>query len=260
MKPDFTKNYYQILDLNKNSDPKQIRINYINLSKIWHPDISKLDNAKETFENIVEAYNILSKKQLKQSWDKYSIFGKDYTEEVYMNNFEFSNQGFEFNSFKSVIDKTKDERIHIILLLDKFQKIVQIERFMLCNNCDGTGHDYSKLAECLICKGDKKNKQGKDCFMCEGKGVIKSLECEMCNNTGAFNNKICRLCNGKGNISLSDCNACKSEGRIRVVERIEIKEEDFILEEEVKILVLKGKGHSSKLNIGIIGDLCIKIK
>lgn len=56
------RDYYQILELNRDATPEQIRLAYRRLSKIWHPDVSEADPevAAEMFSAINEAYRVLS--------------------------------------------------------------------------------------------------------------------------------------------------------------------------------------------------------
>lgn len=253
---DFSKNYYEVLRVNNKATVEEIRISYRKLSKIWHPDISKQPNSKEYFKEIVEAHETLSDLNKKSKYDKESIWGKDWSEDNIFSEFNFSDQAKEFDSFKETIDKTKNDRIHIIYMLDSFKDSIEIERLLLCNYCDGSGKDIKSLADCIICKGDGKNSKGINCFMCDGSGKMDSMECEMCDGSGNAYGQKCRLCKGQGKISLSNCKKCNSEGRIKVKEIINLNLEEFVDNQ----LVIKMKGHASKLNIGIMGDLCVKIK
>jgi hypothetical protein len=51
--------YLEILELNPGATKEEVKRSYRRLSKIYHPDISKSDDAKERFIEINEAYNFL---------------------------------------------------------------------------------------------------------------------------------------------------------------------------------------------------------
>jgi len=64
------RSFYQILDVQPSSEPKQIKDNFYKLSKEFHPDINKDDPLALTkFKEIVEAYEVLSNPVEKRKYD-----------------------------------------------------------------------------------------------------------------------------------------------------------------------------------------------
>lgn len=66
------KNYYDILQVNKNASPEIIEKAYKTLAKKYHPDLQTEDNKKQSEEilkEINEAYEILSNPEKKQDYD-----------------------------------------------------------------------------------------------------------------------------------------------------------------------------------------------
>lgn len=55
-----SNNYYHILGISSNSDQEYIKNSYRNLAKIYHPDVSKVEDAEEIFKKINSAYETLS--------------------------------------------------------------------------------------------------------------------------------------------------------------------------------------------------------
>lgn len=66
--------YYKILEVDVTSTPQQIKKSYRKLSLQYHPDKNPAPEAKEKFQAITEAYQVLSSDELRQKYDK---FGKD---------------------------------------------------------------------------------------------------------------------------------------------------------------------------------------
>ena len=66
-KYDPTKDYYRILDVNKNSSDTQIKKAYYSLAKQYHPDSNPGFQGK--FKQINEAYTVLSDKKVKKQYD-----------------------------------------------------------------------------------------------------------------------------------------------------------------------------------------------
>ena len=57
---DNSKNYYEILGIEKDASEEEIKFAYRRLAKKYHPDVNKTDpNAKNKFIEINEAYNVL---------------------------------------------------------------------------------------------------------------------------------------------------------------------------------------------------------
>ena len=54
------KNYYEILELEKDASEQEIKLAYRRLAKKYHPDLNKDDpNAKDKFIEIKNAYDTL---------------------------------------------------------------------------------------------------------------------------------------------------------------------------------------------------------
>lgn len=70
------KNYYDILQVNKNASPEIIEKAYKTLAKKYHPDLQEEENKKqagEILKEINEAYEVLSNPEKKQDYDQHLI-------------------------------------------------------------------------------------------------------------------------------------------------------------------------------------------
>ena len=63
------KNYYSILGIFNNASQDDIKRAYRQKAKLYHPDVSDLDNAQELFVQVHEAYSILSNPQRRSHYD-----------------------------------------------------------------------------------------------------------------------------------------------------------------------------------------------
>jgi curved DNA-binding protein CbpA len=54
------KDFYSVLDIEPDTDKKEIRQAYVQLARQYHPDVNKEPDARERFEEINMAYKILS--------------------------------------------------------------------------------------------------------------------------------------------------------------------------------------------------------
>jgi len=66
---DYTNDLYKVLDLNKNATNEEIKKSFRKLVLKWHPDKNKAPDAKEKFNHIKIAYEILSNKESREKYD-----------------------------------------------------------------------------------------------------------------------------------------------------------------------------------------------
>lgn len=68
------KDYYEILQINKNANNEEIKKSYRKLALKYHPDKNNDPEAAERFKEIAVAYEILSDKEKREIYDR---FGED---------------------------------------------------------------------------------------------------------------------------------------------------------------------------------------
>lgn len=61
--------YYEILNINENSDQEEIRSAYLKLVKRYHPDSGSEEANADKFQQIDEAFRALINKKSKERWD-----------------------------------------------------------------------------------------------------------------------------------------------------------------------------------------------
>lgn len=69
------KDYYRTLGLAKTATIEEIKKAYKKLALRYHPDKNKNAGAEEKFKEIAEAYEVLSDKQKRETYDKYGEDG-----------------------------------------------------------------------------------------------------------------------------------------------------------------------------------------
>lgn len=65
------KNYYQILGVNPDASPREIKQAYRRLARLYHPDLNP--KGGETFKLIAEAYQVLSDPHLRAQYDQQDL-------------------------------------------------------------------------------------------------------------------------------------------------------------------------------------------
>jgi curved DNA-binding protein len=87
-----TKDYYQILGVNKNASDEEIKRAYRKLAMKYHPDKNpNKKEAEERFKEINEAYAVLSDKEKRKQYDTYGAegFRQRFTQEDIFRGFDF---------------------------------------------------------------------------------------------------------------------------------------------------------------------------
>lgn len=194
---------YDRLGLKPECNDSEIKKAYFKLSKKWHPDKNKSEEATKRFQEISEAYEILKDKEKREMYHQVGIdiLRNGGQEEGGIDPSDFFNNFFSgFDGFRNK-NKKKDDREHInerlyISLEDIYNgnKVdISFNRKIFCEECDGTGNKDKKLHDCDKCKGSgqevKVVRMGpmiqqhvQTCHKCKGtgKGGGNSEKCEKC--------------------------------------------------------------------------------
>jgi molecular chaperone DnaJ len=199
---DKNKNYYQILGISKDSTTKEIKKEYYNKAKIFHPDKNNNESDPIIFAEITEAYEILYNKETREEYDLKSKWGKNYNE--YYDLFDVQID-FDYDSEKDRLEKFKKNEVNNIQIEvdDTFDGNLEYERWVKCKTCDGTGKDFS--AKIVIRDNDG--------------NIVKTFDgedgCDFCDGIGKdYRGEDCSFCNGKGKVGLTPCKTCNGEKRV----------------------------------------------
>ena len=98
------RDYYDVLGVQKNSSPEQIKAAYRKLAVKHHPDKNPGDKtSEEKFKEASEAYHVLSDKERKQNYDNFghAAFENGAGGRGGFGNFDFSNHFSEVENFMS---------------------------------------------------------------------------------------------------------------------------------------------------------------
>lgn len=63
------KDYYQVMGIDRNATPDEIKRAYRKLARKYHPDVSKEANAEDKFKELQEAYEVLKDPEKRKKYD-----------------------------------------------------------------------------------------------------------------------------------------------------------------------------------------------
>ena len=263
------KSYYDILGVDKNASPDEIKSAFRKMAKKYHPDINKEAGAEAKFKEIGEAYSVLGDPEKKKQYD---MMGHDaYTQGAQAGGFGGGNPfGGGFSGFSADdIDlgdifgdlfgsfggfggsrssnrrrpvKGKDTLVGIDLTFEEAvfgcKKAITLELDSECDKCSGKGGSGEET-----------------CKTCGGRGRVVQQQRTM---FGVFQTETtCPTCGGSGHTYKETCSKCHGEGHV-----IEKKEIEVTVPEGVNTgsqLRISGKG-AAGYNGGPNGDIYLEFR
>lgn len=257
-----SKDYYNILGVNKTASDDEIKKAYRILAKKYHPDLNQGSaEAAEKLKEVNEAYEVLSDKTKRKNYDDYGdpngqanpfgsgggfsggFSGFGGFEDILSNMFGGSFGGNRRSQASMPQDGADIQvRINLTFVEAAFgcTKNINLNRNETCSECKGTG---------------AKNGETIKCSRCNGSGIINQTQNTMFGRV--MSQSTCPDCSGTGKIIKNKCTKCSGSGLNRVNRNIEINIPGGI--DDNQILTLRGQGEAGK-NGGETGDVQILIK
>jgi molecular chaperone DnaJ len=230
-----SKDYYNVLGVDRSASADEIKKAYRKLSKQYHPDVNPEGDDK--FKEIAEAYDTLSNSDKKEKYDNpaSNMFGGNFD----MNEFA---EMFGFNPFQG----------------QRQQRQTAPEKIMTVNvtpeeSYNGTNKSitYQRQKPCYSCSGGGGERQ--TCTTCKGQGFFMQNQ-----GNGFFQTVLrreCPSCKGKGSILIKACFDCSGIGT-----KTEFKTLDFRLSHNVDSGDFVRVPNGGDYHNGMFGNLLLKIQ
>ena len=269
------RDYYEVLGVNKNSTPDEIKSAYRKAALKWHPDkwVNGTDEEKKTaeekFKEASEAYSVLSDPDKKARYDRYgfagmdggstgaggfggfgdfdlndilnSVFGRGFDFGGFGSGFGFSGGGSRGGSIKQ---RGSNIRVKVKLNLQEIahgvKKKIKVTKYVACTHCHGSGSEDGSTETCPTCHGRGQVVQTVNSFF----GQMQTQS-------------VCPTCNGTGKVIKKKCTHCGGEGIMKGDEVIEIDIPAGVSQDMQ--LTVRGKGNAGPHN-GVNGDLYVLIE
>ncbi|MEO6536100.1 MAG: J domain-containing protein, partial [Candidatus Paceibacterota bacterium] len=258
-----SKNYYEILGVDKKASKDDVKKAFRKLAQKHHPDKGG-DEAK--FKEITEAYSTLSDDKKRREYDNYGQTFAGGAQQGQGGGNPFG--GFDFNGFQQggvefdfsdlfgggfgdIFSGGRGARtqrgrdISIDIEVSFKESILGGRREVL----------ITKIGKCDICKGDgaKPGTEMETCSTCNGAGRVHETRNSM---LGAFSSvRTCPTCEGTGKVPKTPCDNCAGRGVLKQQEEIKVQIPAGI--DGGEMIRMPGLGEAVKG--GISGDLYVKV-
>ncbi|OAT50224.1 molecular chaperone DnaJ [Providencia heimbachae] len=217
------RDFYQVLELEKNASEKDIKRAYKRLAMKFHPDRNQ-DNKEESevkFKEIKEAYEILSDEQKRAAYDQYGHAAFEQGGMGGGGGGGFGGGGADFSDiFGDVFgdifgggrrqqrpSRGSDLQYNMDLTLEEavrgVTKEIRIPTLETCDVCHGNGAKPGTSAD--------------TCSTCHGMGQVHMRQ-------GFFSvQQPCPTCHGRGKVIKDPCNKCHGHGRVEKYKTLSVK-------------------------------------
>ena len=213
------RDYYEVLNVERNASNADLKKAYRKLALQYHPDRNPGDAAaEEKFKEAAEAYDVLTDPQKRQLYDRFGHQGLEGSGFSGFSGFEdiFSSFGDIFEDFfglgsgrgsRSRHQRGADLRYDLSLTFLEaafgVEKELALEKMDTCETCGGNG-----------CKPGT---QPETCNFCRGTG-------QMARSQGFFTVRTtCPHCRGTGQMIADPCRDCRGTGQIKTRKTVSVK-------------------------------------
>jgi molecular chaperone DnaJ len=247
------RDYYEVLDVNRDASDADIKKAYRRLAMKFHPDRNP-DNpkAEEQFKEAKEAYEVLSEPEKRAAYDQYGHAGVDQSAGMGAGGAGFGGFADAFgdifgdifggggNRSRSNVYRGADLRYNLEISLEEAARgaetRIRIPTMDECDTCHGSGA--------------KPGTEPVSCPTCNGHGQVRMTQ-------GFFSiAQTCPKCHGNGKIVQDPCGSCSGQGRIKRQKTLSVKIPAGV--DEGDRIRLSGEGETG-VNSGPNGDLYVVI-
>jgi molecular chaperone DnaJ len=247
------RDYYDLLGVPRGASDAEIKKAFRKLARELHPDVSDEPDAHARFREVAEAYEVLSKPETRELYDRYGHAGlrrRGFTP----GDFDFGNLSDIFSAFfgDDLFARSRGGRARgadvgasvTIELAEAFtgvERTVEIEVAATCERCEGDGAEPgTEPVTCPTCGGLGRLQQ-----------VSRSVFGEFVRTQG------CPQCAGTGRVVETPCTECSGAGRVLRAKKLSVEVPAGI--HDGQRIRLTGEGHAGA-DGGPFGDAYVEVR
>jgi molecular chaperone DnaJ len=247
------RDYYEILGLDRSASDGDIKRAFRRLARELHPDVNDAPDAQERFQQVAEAYEVLSKPETRQLYDRYGHSG--------LRSGGFEPGHFDFGSLSDLFsaffgddmlggtvrsrrargaDTAAQVEIDLAEAAQGVTKTVPFAVSVLCDRCGGDGAEPgTDVSTCPTCGGAGRVQQ-----------VSRSVFGEF------VRTQTCPRCGGEGRVVETPCTKCRGDGHVLEERSLDVTIPPGI--HDGQRIRLTGEGHAGRG--GPAGDAYVLVR
>jgi len=249
------RDYYELLGVSREATDAEIKRAFRRLARELHPDVSAAPDAQERFREVVEAYEVLSKTETRDLYDRYGHAGLR-SGGFQAGQVDFGNLADLFSAFfgdeilfggragrprARGADLAATVEIDLVEAAHGVTREVPFEAAVTCARCDGDGAEPgSEITTCPTCAGTGRLQQ-----------VTRSVFGEF------VRTQTCPECSGSGRRIEQPCTECRGAGRVVEERTLEVEIPPGI--HHGQRIRVSGEGHAGLLG-GSAGDVYVEVR
>lgn len=223
--------YYQTLGISRSANEKEIKSAFRQKARKLHPDVNDAPDAKEKFQEVSRAYEVLSDPSMRQRYDQFGEAGVSGAGQAGAGFSDFGAQ--DFGSFSDIFDTFfggggaggaqsarsrrrsgpqpgEDLRLDVDVPFEKAvfgaEQKIRFSHLENCGTCSGSGV--------------KPGSKPRSCGTCDGSGTVMQV---VRTPLGMFQQtSTCTTCRGTGEVVDEYCASCGGRGRNQVTKQLMI--------------------------------------
>jgi len=247
------RDYYEILGVDRSAGEGDIKKAFRQLARELHPDVSDAPDADERFKEVVEAYEVLSKSETRQLYDRFGHAG--------LRSGGFRPTAVDFGSLADIFsaffgddvfgvatgarrargaDIAAEVEIELEEAASGVTRAVPVQVATRCSACGGDGVEPGTSVS--------------TCEDCGGSGRLQHVT-----RTGfgeVIRSQACQRCSGSGRIVEHPCETCSGAGRVLEERGLDVEIPPGI--HDGQRIRLSGEGHAGALG-GQAGDVYVLV-
>jgi molecular chaperone DnaJ len=248
------RDYYELLGVPRSADEAEIKKAFRGLARTVHPDDSDAPDAQERFREVVEAYEVLSKPETRQLYDRYGHEG--------LRGGGFTPTTFDLGSLADLFGAFFGDDLFGTAARPRRARgadiAAQVE-IELAEAATGTTRQvpFPVTVTCATCAGSgaKPGTHPVTCATCGGRGRLQQVSRSV---FGEFvRTQTCPACSGLGRVVEEPCPECEGSGRTVEERTLDVQVPPGIHDgQQIRI---SGEGHAGSLG-GRAGDVYVEVR